>query len=856
MPRGVTSERFRREVMYRLKLRSLLSVLQPGKPTSRLGALGVCVAILLVLSGCGGTPPSQQNTGILGPNTKLVGQAELAHLTAVSEEGVYSFSGSTAVIAGLEVGDVLLIDVSALTPIGGVRRIDLVAPVGAGVDVHTSQAALEDAFQELRVSGDYASDADMDAFLTAGGTLQQLQPAQAGITFPIDIQVSGGGAQARLQGSLGIAPRVSLNIDIDIVSFSLEELALEFEASETFDAAITGTGDLEFQENLELGRIPFFTILIPIFVPGLGIVTIPVTPTVIVETGVQGSFDGEFEASVVQTASFTSKVGYANGSWGATSDSDSSFDFDIPVATASLNVKAYGAARVLADIAGIGGPYARAEVYLGLNASAESPPPCVRAVLDAGLLGSAGAVFVGNDFSTVLFDERTPLASLDSCDPSSPRPATVWSRSYRRTGSVGENARAVAQASDGTYIVAGDSGLIGGVTGSGASVWALRLDEYGNVLWQRAYDVAGGGNVIGVLAQGDGFFLVTTRGVLRLDSGGNVIWARRLDGSQTVHSVAERHGGGVVVAGRHGDTSQAWIASFDAAGTLVWSRTYGPQAFNKVRQTAGGGYVGIGVSPSGALDVLVVKIAGNGSVEWSTTINNTADPSDGEVPNPTLLDTTDIGYDIIQRPGGSYLVVGETYGAFPVPEPYQGGFYAVFVADLSPTGELTDDPTVHRASEDAHYSMGQSVALRSNGTSVIVGRYADTVGDLLVREKVLLIQGSAYSLLGGSGNTTVLGSATGSGAGSMPIAATADGGVIVVATGGGLGANDELWVTKYGRTLFIDFGLIGNTSGESFKNDRAVQVMTGTTAVNAALNVSGFTPYVEVTPHVVRTLMP
>ncbi len=847
--------------MLRRRLRYLLAVLQPGQQPSRtyalrLIALGACLAALTVLASCGGAPPAQENTGILGPNTKLIGQQELAHLTSVSEEGVYSFSGSTAVIAGLAVGDILLVDVSALTPNGGVRRVDQVVPLGASVEVHTSQAALEDAFQELRVSGDYASDAAMDALLATEGALLQLQPAQAGITFPIDIELSGGGASTRLQGSLGIAPRVSLNIDIDIVAFELEELALEFGASETFEAAITGTGDFAFAESLELGRIPFLTILVPVLVPGVGVVTIPVTPTVIVETGLQGSFKGEFEASVVQSASFSSKVGYADGAWGATSDSDSSFDFDVPLATASLNVKAYGAARVVADIAGIGGPYARAEVYLALNAAAETPPPCLRGVLDAGLLGSAGATLLGSDFSTVLFNESTPLASFDSCDPSSPRPATVWSRSYRRAGSVGETARAVAQAADGTYLVAGDSGLIAGVTGPGAAAWALRLDELGNVLWQRAYDTQAAGGVVGALALEDGFVVATTRGVMRLDPGGNVIWARRFESTQTVHSVALRHGGGVVVAGRFGSTSQAWLAALDAGGSVVWSRTYGPETFNSVRQTSGGGYVAVGVSLTGALDLLVVKVTGNGSVEWSTTINNTADPSGGENPNPTLLDTTDVGYDIIQRPNGSYLVVGETYGAFPVPEPYQSGYYAVFVAELNPSGELADDPMVHRASEEAHYSRGHAVALRSNGTSVIVGRFAETVGDLLVSEKALLIQGSAYSLLGAAGNTSTSGGATGGGAGSMPIAATADGGVIVVTTSDGLGTYDELWVTKYGRTLFIDFDYIGNTSGESYKNDRAVQSATSTTAVDAALSVSAFSPTVEVTPHLVRILMP
>src|SRR5690606_7264634 len=123
---------------------------------------------------------------------------------------------------------------------------------------------------------------------------------------------------------------------------------------------------------------------------------------------------------------------------------------------------------------------------------------------------------------------------------------------------------------------------------------------------------------------------------------------------------------------------------------------------------------------------------------------------------------------------------------------------------------------------------------RSNGSSVIVGRYAEEATDLFTSEKVLLIQGSAYAVLGGSGNTSVLGGLLGGGVGSMPLAATADGGVILVSTTDGLGSHNELWVTKFGRTLFIDSPYVGNTGGESYSNDQAVQTFGFVSASNAS----------------------
>ncbi|HET8984528.1 MAG TPA: hypothetical protein VFN03_02100 [Trueperaceae bacterium] len=811
-----------------------------------------------MLVACGGEqpPPPPDNMGVLGPDTTIVGDDELTSLTGVTEAGVYTFSGPPPTIAALAPGDVLLIGVSALTPVGGVRLVDQVIAGAGSLDVHTSPAALEDAFEELSVSGDYTSQAVADGIRTLDGSPPILSPAQAGITFPIDISVSGGGGNARLQGSLGVAPSVALNVDIDIIAFELEELSLEFGADETFEAALTGSGSFGFDESVELARIPFATILIPVYVPGVGVITVPVTPTVILEAGMVGNLQGQFEASVVQRAGFTSKVGFVNDEWGATSDSDSDFDFDVPVATASLNVKAYGAASLIANIAGIGGPYARAEIYVGLNASADADPPCVRGVLDAGLIGSAGVELLGEGFDTVLFNVKEPLASFDSCDPNAPRPATVWSKSFGRTGSIGENARAVVQAADGTYLVAGDSSLVNGITGAAASVWALRLDEQGNVLWQRAFGLLSGGRVVGAVAQDDGFLLATTLGAVKLDLGGNVRWARRLQGTLEIHSVTQRHEGGVVMAGYFGSTPQAWLVALDAAGGVVWSRTYGPTSFNSVRQTIDGGYVAAGVAPANANDVLVVKVAGDGGVQWSTLVNNKADPSGGENPEPTILDTTDTGLDVIQRADGSFLVVGETYGAFPVPEPSQPGHYAVFVADLSASGDLVGDPQVHRATAEAYYSMGYAVALRTNGSSVIVGRYAEEATDLLSSEKVLLIQGSAYAVLGGSDNTSVLGGLLGGGVGSMPLAATADGGVILVATSDSLGSNNELWVTKFGRTLFIDSPYVDNTGGESYANDKAVQSFTFASATNAPVSATAISPSVEVTAYTVRNLVP
>ena len=782
---------------------------------------------------------------MLAPNT-IVLDDELAALTGATVDGAYTFSSRTGDLAAVTVGSVILADVSTFTPYGLIATVDSVVPDGSGVVLHTSPAGLGDAFESLDVSVEFSAHAEQSG----------ARAAQAGVTFPIDIEAGGGGGTVRLQGSLGVSPIVDIVLDINVLAFELEEFSLTFGAGESFEAVLTGSGTASFDESITLGTIPFTPFVVPVPSPS-GVVPVPVTPVVVIEATLSGSLQGLVEASVVQQASFSSKIGYVNGSWGATSDSDSDFDFDQPSFAASASLKASAGARLEARILGMVGPYAKASAYVELNALAEAPPPCVRGGLDAGITAEAGIDILVAEWGTVLFNENFPLASFDSCDPNSPRPATTWARSYGRQGSVGENARAVVQAQDGTYLVAGDSTLVSGITGAAASVWVQRLDSLGNVMWQKAFSgQAASGFVTSAAALDDGFLVATTMGLTRLDTGGNVLWARNLGTVVTILSLDTRPDGTIVLAGRYGATSEAWAATVTPSGSVTWSNTYGSNSFNRIRVTSDGGYVATGVDSGNANDVVVVKLTGGGDIEWRTTVNNRFDSTNGTVPDATILDGTDAGMDVIQRADGSYLVVGETYGAFPLPQEGQAGHYALLELELSASGELLADPSVHRIVNQANYTTGHAVALRSNGSSVVVGRYAPLVSDLFTNERILLLQGTAFSILGGSGNNTVMGGLIGGSVGSMPIAATADGGVIIAGTSDAFGANNEAWVVKFGRTLALGSGPIGSVSGDSYENPEALAVSFGGSVTEAPVVAQAVAVSVEVTPAFVRVQVP
>jgi hypothetical protein len=564
------------------------------------------------------------------------------------------------------------------------------------------------------------------------------------------------------------------------------------------------------------------------------------TPQVVLEAGFQGRLQGDAEASVTQEARFNAGLGYRDGTFGGFSDSDSDFSFEQPVYGAALNARATAGPRLEVLLYGAVGPFASAEAYVELSASAEGPPACTRGVLNAGLTAKAGVSFLA-DYETTLLNEAFPLASFDSCDtsPGAPRPAITWARTFRRANSQAERARAVVEASDGTYLVVGESSLFGSVTASGASLWALRLDALGNVVWQKAFSGAAvGGLARAVQEVQGGFVIASSRGLLKVDTGGNLHWARSYDGDGflDITSLAAHPDGSLVVAGQLGQPAQAWAMKVDASGQVLWSRRLGGTRFNRVRLTADGGDILVGKTDVSLNDVYLVKLDAGGGISWQRALNNAYD-SNGDEPQGTILDSDEQGLDVVEKPGGGYMVAAETYGAFPLPEPGQAGHYAVWVAELDATGAFVGrGSTVVRAPMNAQYCAARAVAVRANGTALVAGRRADTSTDLFVRESILLVQGGAINVLDGGGNDFLPGED-----GSMPLQLTRDGGFILAATSDSFTGRDELWLVKLGRTANIQLPYLSSLTGASYVNGLSSSLSLSTAATNAQMDVRDVT---------------
>ena len=158
--------------------------------------------------------------------------------------------------------------------------------------------------------------------------------------------------------------------------------------------------------------------------------------------------------------------------------------------------------------------------------------------------------------------------------------AQQWAITYG--GSDWDEALLIQETDDGGYIVAGYTYSFGA---GNEDIWVLKLDEDGNVEWQKTY------------------------------GGSDEDWA---------HSIQQTSDGGYIVAGYTysfgAGEGDFWVLKLDENGNVEWQKTYGGSDYDRaksIQQTDDGGYIVAGSTYSfgaGYYDFWVLKLDENGEI--------------------------------------------------------------------------------------------------------------------------------------------------------------------------------------------------------------------------------------------------
>ena len=193
----------------------------------------------------------------------------------------------------------------------------------------------------------------------------------------------------------------------------------------------------------------------------------------------------------------------------------------------------------------------------------------------------------------------------------------LWKKIYG--GSGDDHGHSVIQTEDEGYILAGytssKDGDIDSITayddilqnGDPHDKWVIKIDQFGNILWQNVYGFKGHDHAYSIIPTRDGgYFLNGFLDVTASEGAGN-------------YNVGSK---------KHHGVGEFWCHKIDSNGNLQWRKYYGgsnnDRSYDAI-ETEGGDFLIIGTSesldvdisnPKGSYDIWAILINSNGEMIW------------------------------------------------------------------------------------------------------------------------------------------------------------------------------------------------------------------------------------------------
>jgi hypothetical protein len=269
-------------------------------------------------------------------------------------------------------------------------------------------------------------------------------------------------------------------------------------------------------------------------------------------------------------------------------------------------------------------------------------------------------------------------------------------------------------------------------------VWVIKIDETGNIRWNKTYGTQyfEGGAESQQTTDG-GYIIIGSKGLdqfshydawlIKIDQEGNELWNRTYGGRSEDYgdSVQQTSDGGYIIAGStssygtfNNSTAAFWLIKTDEQGTMQWNKTYGGTEYGaaiSVELTSDGGYIMDGNKfdlDSHQNDIWLIKTDQFGDEQWNKTYGG-------------ILD--DYSTQAYQTKDGGYSMIGWTSS-------YGAGAEDAWMIKTDASGNEQWNKTYGGKSFDTAYAFNQT----SDGGYIISGTTASFGTDVYHNDLWLL----------------------------------------------------------------------------------------------------------------------
>lgn len=285
-----------------------------------------------------------------------------------------------------------------------------------------------------------------------------------------------------------------------------------------------------------------------------------------------------------------------------------------------------------------------------------------------------------------IFTVISTLASLAPAASPAMAQDLIWARQH---GGQHEESRGVAvDNANNVYMTGSTTGYVGGLNIGEWDAFLIKYDDSGTLLWKRQVgtsltDLAWG---VAVDGAGSAYITGTTTGSLagpnsggvdaflfKFDASGSPLWKRQLGstGTESSRGVAVDGAGNVYICGSttgnlarpNAGSWEAYLAKYDASGTLLWVDQFGTGAdhgYGVDVDAAGNVYIAgdtngsPGGQSAGSVDALLAKYDESGTRLWTRQIGTSS---------------IDIAYGVAVDGEGNAYISGTTAGSLAAPNP-------------------------------------------------------------------------------------------------------------------------------------------------------------------------------------------